>query len=100
MGFRIIMPGDVRRRSNAAVPIAPIKTGNWYDIVSQWPVPASAPLVFRFLERFQLSHRGAYLLALLALHGWHLRHGFRHQNRVGNPILLQQEIHIPDRCLG
>src|ERR1017187_3905596 len=55
---------------------------------------------FCLLEFLQLLDQVAQLLAILALHGWHLRRGFRHNKRVGNPFLFQQEIHIPENRFG
>jgi hypothetical protein len=46
-----------------------------------------------------LFNQGAYLPAILALIRRHLRRGFRHDERVGNPVLGQQEIHVPEHGL-
>ena len=55
--------------------------------------------LFRLLEFFQLFNQVSYLLAILALHGRHLRCGFRHDERVGHPVSGQQEIHVPKHRL-
>ena len=43
--------------------------------------------LLRLLEFFQLFNQVAYLPAILALIRRHLRRGFRHDERVGAPVL-------------
>ena len=69
-------------------------------VPARYPRAQGDENLLRLLEFFQLFNQVAQLLAVLALIRRHLRRGFRHDERVGDPFLLHQQIHIPENRLG
>ena len=81
-------------RASAFIPIFPPRTAESFR--ARTLLLSAGRFLLRLLEFFQLFNQGAHLPAILALICRHLRRGFRHDKRVRNPILRQQEIDISE----